>query len=83
MRHFFDRLQLWLYLAGFARLAKVVGHLGSPPVEIQELPEEERITWPNLEPGERVQILNFDPTFNTPGIDASDIAWPKSKLDIN
>lgn len=45
MKKFFDRVQIWLYLAGFSRLANLIGVLGSPP-QLSAGNEDDRITLP-------------------------------------
>jgi len=47
MRHFIDRLQIWLYLAGYPRLAAFVGQFGTPPL-LQAGSEDDRITLPEI-----------------------------------
>lgn len=50
MKKFFDRLQLWFYLAGFSRIARFIGRWGSPPVLSAAVPESDRPTLPDPEP---------------------------------
>jgi hypothetical protein len=89
VRRFFDRVQLNLHLFGFHRLALFFGRLGTSALP-SEVDEHDRPTLPYgiraVEVlGPRMQVLEFDPTFNhNPGIDfEKDLAFPTTKLDIN
>ena len=89
MKQLFDRVQVWLYLSGFTKLAGLIGRLGSSPVTVDEEPITLRSPVA-LEPvtlsGEKLKVLDFDPRFkhNDPSIDPTkDVAFGKTRLDIN
>jgi len=67
VRRLFDELQLRLHVMGLHNVAMFFGRWGSKRKEQQ------------------LKIINFDPLHHDhPEIDiAKDIAWPKSKLDVN
>jgi|SRR5581483_3081028 len=48
MKKWFDRVQIWLYLAGLPTIASWVGRFGSPPVLIEHDDVHERITLPEI-----------------------------------
>ena len=92
-RKLLDRLQAWLYLAGFSRLARFIGRWCSPPdlapMPLLSMPTHhtEHCTWTldDTDPTVPLCIIDFDPRFrHNPGIDvARDVAWPTSKYDVN
>jgi len=67
IRRFFDEIQLRLHVLGLHNIAMFFGRWGTKETE------------------PRLRIINFDPLrYDNPDIDIEkDIAWPKSKLDVN
>ena len=99
MKKLADKLQLWFYLAGFEKLARAVGKYGTPAVEqviskaitlyntrsIEVVKEEQRWTTEDYHFPKACGIIDFDRTFknNDKVVLDHDIAWPKSKMDVN
>lgn len=93
MKKLFDRLQTWLYLTGFLAIARVVGRWGTPPAAVSHYvhpppPEREEpvvYTTDDHHPAIPLRIIHFDRSFNrNPGINmARDVAFPRTRLDVN
>jgi len=92
LRRIIDKLQVWLYLADFPKLAQFIGNFAdaSPEAPPQLPPVAIAATYavsarPELP--KSLKVLIFDPTYadnSSRGIDvAKDVAWPASKYDVN
>jgi hypothetical protein len=64
MKHFIDRIQVWLYLAGFFRVASFLGRFGSLPLLVSSN-EGDRITLPEDNPMIPIDVVEDPPEIRT------------------